>query len=179
MKVLVASENIVKIKAVETAFARFFDENVEVKGVNVPTGVPEQPFENETYEGAEKRVQNLIEFAKTNKIEAEMFVGIEGGLQKLNGKWFAFGAVCIADNKGRFGSGLSPHFELPEAIIKELLSGKELGTVIDEFSGEINTKRKGGAIGHLTRGVYNRKDLYVNGVIMALVPFLNEKIYFE
>lgn len=176
MKILVASENIVKINAVKEAFSRFY-ENAEAEGIAVPSGVSEQPFGQETYDGAKNRVENLIAYAKSNKIGADMYVAIEGGLQKLNGKWFAFGAVCIADNRGRYGSGLSPHFEVPESVVQKLQSGEELGTVIDSMSGETDTKRKGGAIGFLTRGIYTRKDLYVNGVIMALVPFLNEEIF--
>ena len=176
MKIIVASENVVKTNATQEAFEKFFSD-VEVTGVAVPSGVPDQPFGEETFQGAKNRVKNLIALAKSNKTGAEMFVGIEGGVQNLFGKWFAFGAVCIGDLRGRYGYGLSPHFELPEKIIDELKNGAELGHVIDKISAEKDTKRKGGAIGYLTRGVYNRKNLYVNAVIMALVPFLNETIF--
>ncbi len=178
MKVLVASENIVKISAVKEAFSLFFD-NVEAEGIAVASGVSEQPINAETYEGARNRVKNLIAFAKANKIKAEMFVAIEGGIQTLEEKNYAFGVVCISDDNGRTATGLSPHFEVPDFVMEKLQSGEELGKVIDDLSNERDTKRKGGAIGFLTRGKYNRKDLYVNGTIMALVPFLNGELYFE
>ena len=42
MKVLVGSENSVKIQSVKEGFLRFF-EHVEVEGISVDTGVPHQP----------------------------------------------------------------------------------------------------------------------------------------
>jgi non-canonical (house-cleaning) NTP pyrophosphatase len=40
-------------------------------------------------------------------------VGLEGGIAQLHGRWFAFGALCIADAVGWLGFGVSPLFELP------------------------------------------------------------------
>ena len=40
-----------------------------------------------------------------------------------------------------------------------------------------NTKQKMGAIGLLSKGKLNRTKLYEQGVICALLPFLNEKLY--
>ena len=91
------------------------------------------------------------------------FVGIEGGIMKLYQKWFAFGAMCIIDDKGRIGSGTSPYFELPESITKHLLSGIELGDVMDKITGDHNTKQKGGAIGFFT------KKLWIEKIYMSMV----------
>jgi non-canonical (house-cleaning) NTP pyrophosphatase len=46
------------------------------------------------------------------------------------------------------------------------------------FVGDYNTKQKGGAIAFFTRGVMDRKKLYVQGVTLALIPFVNERLYF-
>ena len=43
MKVLVGSENLVKIQSVKEGFLTFF-EHVEVEGISVDTGVPHQLF---------------------------------------------------------------------------------------------------------------------------------------
>ncbi len=156
------------------AFEKFFHE-ITVSGISVPSGVSEQPFDEETYVGAENRARELFR----RYPDADYFVGIEGGVQKISGIWFGFGAVAILDKKGRIGHGTSPQYELPESIVKQLQSGKELGTVIDEMSGETNSKQKGGAIGFFTGGVFGRKDLYVTGIITALIPFLNKEIFFN
>ena len=42
-----------------------------------------------------------------------------------------------------------------------------------------NSKVKGGAIGFFTNDVMDRKELYLGGLIVALVPFLHKKLYFK
>ena len=40
-----------------------------------------------------------------------------------------------------------------------------------------NSKQKSGAIGYFTKDVITRKDLYTQGIITALIPFLNEDLF--
>ena len=178
MKVLVGSRNPVKIEATKEAFSKFFD-NIEVVGIEVDSKVSSQPINQETFEGAKNRAMELRKINKEKNLGAKFFVGIEGGIIKLYSRWFAFGAVCIMDEKGRIGFGTSPHFELPASIVKHLLERVELGKVMDRITGERNTKQKGGAIGFFTKNVMDRKSLYVSGLIVALIPFLNEGLFFK
>lgn len=177
MKVLVGSKNPVKIDAVKEAFSKYFN-NVEVIGMKVSSNVSNQPINNETFEGAKNRALELKRINREQNIGAKFFVGIEGGIAKMYSRWLAFGAICIIDNKGRIGFGTSPHFELPEKVTKHLLNGIELGDVMDRILGERNTKQKSGAIGFFTKGIMDRKNLYVHGLIVALVPFINKNLYF-
>ena len=75
--------------------------------------------------------------------------------------------------------GVSPLFELPPGIVAALLGGDELGHLMDRLVGEHNTKQRGGAVGILTGGRITRRELYAQGVAMALIPFLNEGMYFD
>ncbi len=86
--------------------------------------------------------------------------------------------VCVLDKTERQGIGIAAGFLLPESIIPELLAGRELGDISDRLSGEKETKLKNGFVGYLTHGVIERKTYYAQGVAMALVPFLNNKLYF-
>ena len=113
------------------------------------------------------------------KLGADYFVGIEGGISKIYNRWFGFGCMCIIDKYENIGFGLSPHFELPEIIVKQLLNGKELGDIIDEIINQENTKQKNGAIGFFTNGIMNRKELYVEGLKMAIIPFLHKQMFFK
>ncbi|KAF0150318.1 MAG: NTPase [Ignavibacteria bacterium] len=177
MKILVGSRNPVKIKSVEDAFKNYFDA-VAVTGVEVESGVSNQPIGDETFIGAKNRVLTLMKMNETNNLAADFFVGIEGGIVQLFNKWFAFGCMCVADKEGDIGFGLSPHFELPEIVVKKLLNGIELGDVMDEIQNQENTKQKLGAIGYFTNGVMNRKELYAEGLKAAVVPFLKKDLYF-
>jgi non-canonical (house-cleaning) NTP pyrophosphatase len=79
----------------------------------------------------------------------------------------------------QIGFGLSPSFELPPKVVEQLLKGKELGHVMDEIMNEQNTKLRGGAIAFFTNGVMNRKELYVEGLKTAIIPFLHNELFFN
>src|SRR3989344_98141 len=172
MLVLVGSKNPVKIEAVKEAFAKYFS-SVEVVGIEVSSGVPTQPINNQTYEGARNRALALQDLAGEKYPEAQYFVGIEGGIEETYSRWFSFGLICVIDRKGRESIGKSPHFSLPSQIIQKLLAGQELGEVMDHHTGQQNTKQKMGTVGILTQGKMDRKELYLHGLTMALIPFVN------
>jgi len=177
MKILVGSKNPVKIDSVKEAFANYF-EGIEVLGLDVDSDVSSQPVNEETIAGARNRALKLMELNKSQNLGAEYFVGIEGGIAKQFDRWFAFGCMCVIDGSGRTGFGLSPHFELPPAVVEKLLKGTELGDVMDEIMNQQNTKQKQGAIGFFTNGVMSRKELYIEGLKVAVIPFLHKEMYF-
>lgn len=166
-----------KLEATKEAFSHYFDA-VDVTGINVNSKVSNQPVEDETFAGARNRARALRTINEERKVNAVFFVGIEGGIKKLFDRWFTFGVMCIMDDSGRIGYGTSPFFELPSQITDKLLIGIELGDVMDSLIGEKNTKEKQGAVGYFTKGVMDRKRYYVDGLTVALIPFLNEDLYF-
>jgi len=176
MNILVGSANPVKITAVKEAFSRFF-KHIEVSAFPVNSRVSNQPFNNEAFTGAYNRVQALKDIDRQRHLHAHFFVGLEGGVIHHISRWFVFGAVCILDSVDTTGFATTPQFEIPYYLAERLRNGIELGELIDELRGESNTKQKDGAIGYFTRGAMTRKDLYVSGLISALVPFLNRDIY--
>ncbi len=180
MKVLVGSRNPVKVDATKDAFARFFA-SVEVIAREVDSNVSAQPVEDETFRGAEHRADELRTLNREQHLHAQFFVGIEGGIKQLWQRWFAFGAICLLDTQGQRGYGTTPFFELPNSVSAELVTGTgvELGNVMDRLTGDENTKQKQGAVGYFTRGVMNRKEYYVTGLTVALIPFLNPELYFR
>lgn len=178
MKIIVGSQNPVKIEAAREVFSIYFEEPV-VESYNAPSGVNPQPVGEETFLGAYNRAFHLYRLFNDKSNKPDFYVGIEGGITKVYDIWFAFGCMCILDSKKRHSYGLSPFFELPDSITQKLLDGAELGTVMDELTKQENTKQKEGAIGFFTRGVMNRKELYVEGLKTAIIPFLHEKLFFK
>ena len=99
MKIVVASENPVKIKATDSGFSTYFEVN-EVRGVSVSSGVSDQPMsDEETLTGALNRVEN----ARKEFDDADFWVGIEGGIS-ISGKQieaFAWVVVLSGEKTGR------------------------------------------------------------------------------
>ncbi|MCF8241948.1 MAG: inosine/xanthosine triphosphatase [Melioribacteraceae bacterium] len=178
MKVLVGSKNPVKLDAVKDAFSNYFD-SLTVLGFDVDSKVPDQPVNEDTLIGARNRALQLKQINNDEKLGADYFVGVEGGIGKNFNRWFAYGGMCIINEKGLEGYGTSAHFELPDCIVERLLNGEELGYIMDELLDTSDTKRKTGAIHFFTKGVMNRKDLYVPGLITALIPLMHENLFFK
>lgn len=178
MKILVGSLNPVKIDAVKEAFLCYF-KDIEVFGIEVESEVPDQPIGDQTFQGALNRAYNLRNINIKENLRAEYFVGIEGGVSQFFDKWFAYGCMCVMNKEDKIGFGLSPVFELPKKVVDQLLKGKELGFVMDEIMNEQNTKQRGGAISFFTNGVMSRKELYVEGLKTAIIPFLHDELFFN
>jgi inosine/xanthosine triphosphatase len=177
MQVLVGSHNPTKVEAVQEAFARYFDQ-VALLARTVESHVSRQPVNDETFAGARHRALELSRLNQTENLGASFCVGIEAGIIQLYSVWYAFSAVCIVDDRGRLGWGITPMWELPPRITSELLGGAELGDVMDRLAGERNTKQKGGAVAYFSRGITNRKTIYTQAVTLALIPFVNAQHYF-
>lgn len=166
--VVVASRNPVKLRATLAGFRRVFP-GAEFRAVpmTVDHGTSDQPVgDGATLEGARTRAQR----ARAAVPEAEFTVGIEGGVEELDGGLAAFAWVVVlsvgAEGRSRCGT-----FFLPEEMAELVRAGEELGTVCDRLYGQVNVKRKGGAVGLLTGNVVDRSALYEQAVVLALIPF--------
>lgn len=174
MKVIVASENPVKVEAVRQALKRMFpDQTPEVFGCRVESGVSDQPRSDaETLTGARRRA----DAAAIHHPDADLWVGIEGGVEDRPEGMAAFAWVVI-----RSPDGLSPArsgtFFLPPAIADLVRQGYELGDADDQVFGLHNSKQQMGAVGLLTHGVIDRTALYCHAVTLALIPLVRPDLY--
>lgn len=172
-KIIIASKNPAKIKAVENAFSKVFpNESFEYEGVRVPSGVPDQPMgEAETLRGAENRVDHaMAEFA------GDYWVGLEGGVATSGNQLEAFAWMVIRSKDG-YGKGRTGSFFLPAKVAELVHGGMELGHADDVVFGQSNSKQKGGAVGLLTNNLLTRTTYYEQALILALIPFINKEHY--
>jgi len=171
MRVAVGSRNTTKVAAVEEVFSKVFG-RFEIVSVVADSGVSPQPLGFDTLKGAENRARNALEGSG-----ADYGVGIEGGLIELGGRWYNLGCVAVIDREGFMGTGTSGWFELPPSFLRKIRKGEELAEVLDDFLGREDVGRTEGAVGVFTGNRVTRKDLYVHGLHMALIPLLNKSIW--
>lgn len=172
--VIMGSRNPVKIKCAEEALDLTFERSFMVQGLNVGSGVGKQPVgDTETFRGAYNRANN----SKTAFPEADYWIGIEGGTSEIGEDLLAFAWVVIFDKTGKMGQAKTASFFLPKAISNLVKGGMELGEAVDQVFNRSNSKQDNGAVGLLTNGMVSRKELYKQGVILGLIPFINEEIY--
>lgn len=172
MKILIGTKNPGKIEGATEALKNYFND-FEITGIPVSSDVGDEPVNNEIYEGARNRVNNLMKYAKENKIEAEYFLGVESGITNLLGKWMIINIAVIKDKNGYESCGTSPAFPVPDKYVDEIIK-TELGKVMDKIFQENDLRSGKGGINFLTNGVITRIDLTKTAFIMALTSHINE-----
>ncbi|MCG3216580.1 MAG: DUF84 family protein [Candidatus Heimdallarchaeota archaeon] len=170
MKIVVCSENPVKIQAVKEAFSLYFsDFSIKKLGLKEHKTVSKQPLSgNQTLESAIKRVEIAREIKTGN-----YYVSLEGGVSKDQYGAFLTWFVCIINESGKKSIAGGGRMPLPLVLYEKLSEDKrkELGDIIDELTSDVNTKQKGGASALFTGGEVLRKDVFKRDIIMALIPF--------
>lgn len=160
MKVAIATDSPEKIKGIKLAFSRFFnlkESEIVVLHQSVDSGVPEQPFDEETYLGAQNRVKALISFEDT---DADYYVSCEAGIESCMGIYFNVQVVCIFDKEARkFVFGKSAGWQVPTEDIE----------VIKEINLDSYLRRKGiSKIEELLGTEYSRANAVAQAAEFAL-----------
>lgn len=176
-RIIVGSQNPAKLEAVSAAFASFFPEvSFELQPVTVPSGVSPQPMSDaETLLGAGNRAQAARELEP----DADLWLGIEGGLQPVPGEPELYLSYCwvVVLGKDQAGRARSASYELPKAICDLIRQGMELGDADDLIFGVSGSKRDSGGVGLLTDGRVTRSQFYAEAVKLALIPFVNPDLF--
>lgn len=169
--VRVGTDNPVKVRAVRRVLEDLFD-RVRVRGVAVPTGVPEQPVDQQAAVGAMNRARSALG-------EADFGVGIEAGLlwDASVGDYLDVQYCAVVDRSGRVTLGHGPGFEYPPGVITRVKSGKTVSEAMADLTGVREIGSKYGAIGYLTERRMDRDALTEAAVLMALVPRIRRELY--
>lgn len=181
-RVRVGSTNGPKIAAVRAALAAYAG-GVEVSGMRVASGVPDQPLGfDEIVGGARNRALAALRGA-----ECDLAVGIEDGLVEIAGAPggpLNVGCAALTDGT-RVSIGLSSGFAYPPAVSRTAAAEREpIGRLFDELwearRGEVAGVPSAmtlGNVGRLSLGVLTRAEYARHAVLCALVSFLHPDLY--
>lgn len=175
MKILIGTKNPAKIAGAEQAFLRYF-RDCEIEGIPVESNVGEQPVDDEIYQGAKNRVDNLKKYAEQNNIEADYFLGIETGITNKLGKWIIVNNAVIKDKNGFESWGTSPGFPVPDKYVEDIIN-TDLGKVMDNIFNKKEIGKGEGGVGLLTHSEITRIDLTRGAFTMALTMHINEDMW--
>ena len=171
-RVAVGSTNPVKLGAVR-AVLQHFAPFIGVDGVEVDSGVPDQPHGDEqTIVGATNRAH-----AARAALDADLGVGIEGGVVETPTGMRTCAWAVVATREGGTHVGGSLSMPLPDAVAALIRDGVELGHAIDQLAGTENIKHGAGAVGVLTDGLVSRQQAYEVIISYALAPVLGEALF--
>ena len=173
-RVIIASQNPVKVNASKEGFLQVFsDTSYDFEGIKVASGVSDQPMSSqETYQGAFNRATG----AQKSQPDADYWIGIEGGIEKVKGHLEVFAWIVILSNTQQ-GVAKTASFILPQKVSELVKQGYELGTADDMVFRKKDSKKSSGSVGILTNGLIDRKEYYVQAVVLALIPFMHPDLY--
>ena len=186
-RIALGSDRAAKIMAVRASIARVAEidsswRNASVVARKVETDAPAMPLNDwELMSGARQRALAVREILVGQKLDADLYVGLEGGFHSISvdGEWHTFlrGWAFVTDGE-RGSFGMSPSISVPEAIVKSVIQGKrELGIVIDEVAGARDERSRQGAWGVLSRDLLTRSMSFEAALIAAFAPFYNVLLY--
>lgn len=186
-RIALGSDRAAKIMAVRAAVGRVAEidsgwREANVVARKVETDAPAMPLNDwELMSGARQRALAVREILIDQKLDADLYVGLEGGFHSISvdGQWHTFlrGWAFVTDGE-RDCFGMSPSIEVPDAIVRDVIEGKrELGIVIDDFAGIRDVRSKQGAWGVLSRDLLTRSMSFEAALIAAFAPFYNPTLY--
>jgi inosine/xanthosine triphosphatase len=167
--IAVGSLNPVKLAAVTAVVERCAD-GIQVMGLAVESGVPDQPWgDAETQAGALTRARGALAVCP----DADLGIGIEGGVvRETDGTVRTCAWAAVVDRAGVISTGGSLAMPLPPAVVALLEAGVELGHAMDTVAGTTNVKQGRGAVGILTGGLLTRQAAYEPLVTYALARWI-------
>ncbi len=176
-KIMAVRASVARIAAIDSAWA---EANVVAR--TVTTNIPAMPLNDwQLMQGARERALAVRDSLRSRRIEADIYVGLEGGFHSISieGEWHTFlrgWAYATDGERGSFGA--APSISVPPAIVKSVIEGRrELGLVIDEVSGGRDVRSRQGAWGVLSRDLVTRSLSFELALIAAFAPFYNAALY--
>jgi len=162
MDIAVGSLNQVKVEAVRTVMESIFG-NVRIIPMNVSSGVPDQPFGDDTCKGAVNRAKAAIG-------KHCLSVGIEAGVFEMYGHLYDVQHCAILDRDGKVTMGMSSGFMYPDKVAELVRKGMTVGKAVAQFYDKTANGNKEGAVGILSKGLLDRKSLTEQSVTAAMIP---------
>jgi len=166
LKFAVGSTNPVKVAAVRDVAVRVFRGcRVDVVAVEPPRGKA-QPWGEETKVGAVKRAKAAFR----SVAGAAYGCGVEAGVFEEAGILMDVQWCALVDRRGEVTLGHGPGFPFPEEMSRHLRRGRTVSQATHSELGRRMIGRAEGAIGVLTKGHLDRKQLTEGAVLAALAP---------
>jgi inosine/xanthosine triphosphatase len=186
-RIALGSDRAAKIMAVRASVARIATidrawRKARVVARRVNTSAPEMPLtDDQLMQGARERALAVRSILLQQKLEAQLYVGLEGGFHSISvdGEWHTFlrGWAYVTDGE-HDSFGATPSISVPESIVKSVVEGeRELGLVIDEVAGMRDVRSRQGAWGVLSCDLLTRAMSFEAALVAAFAPFYNPSMY--
>jgi non-canonical (house-cleaning) NTP pyrophosphatase len=164
MKIILGSASDRKIQVVKKAFEVLVGNSPEITGFKADSGVPETPYDRQTFDGARNRALHA-----RNAGVADFYIGLETGLVERYGNVYEEAWCVIVSIDGKEYQGYSSGLRLPEYVLGEMKRlNKEhcdVMTILEERHGNLPND----TWGSYSSGMITRENSLEEAVRNALI----------
>jgi non-canonical (house-cleaning) NTP pyrophosphatase len=175
-EIVLSSTNDAKRKAALQAIFETFGAGNVLRTITAPSGVRATPL---SHEECLLGATNRVDFIRSAYPDADYYIGAEGGLNMVGGKWFIGGWVAVENKQKVRHLGSSAWVEMPTFLTESIDADVPLSEVIkpEHFPPDLFQRRETlGTNGLITQGAYSRVNEFYDALRVSLALFnLEEK----
>lgn len=169
VKFIIGSSSERKIKISEEIIKELFpNQTIEVGGYKSVSGVPETPYDKQTFDGSRNRALD----AKANIIGADFYIGMESGLIERYGHIYEEAWSTVIDSSGQEFYGYSSGLKVPDYILKKMdelkMAHCEVMTIIEAENGKLPNDTWGTYSGGMIARTVSLKESLRNALIQLV-----------
>lgn len=161
-----------KIEVAEKIIRQFFLDTTDmsVEGYASVSGVPETPYDMQTYMGAQNRARD----ANVHMPGADYYIGLESGLTERYGHIYeeAWSVVLIAD--GKEYAGYSSGLKVPDYVLQKMnelkIEHNEVMTILEQEHGKLANDTWGNYSGGILIREVSLEEAIRNALIQIVAP---------
>lgn len=167
MKVVVGSSSDRKIGVVEKVFRNLLKGEIIVTGHSAVSGVPETPYDKQTYDGARNRALDCKAIH-----QADYYIGLESGLVERYEKLYEEAWACVITKDGKEFYGYSSGLCVPEFVIlrmkKQNMEHCDVMTLIEKELGKLPNDTWGTYSGGILAREISLEEALRNALMQAV-----------
>ena len=169
MKIIVGSRSDRKIECVKKVFSSFARGPVEAAGFKADSGVPETPYDRQTFNGARNRAIHCRQGG-----EADFYIGLESGLVERYGHMYEEAWCVVIAPDGVEYHGYSSGLELPDYVLKKMdelkLEHCNVMTMLEKEHGDLPNDTWGNYSGGVITRFQSLEEAVRNAALQIFAP---------
>jgi len=170
MKFIIGSASQRKIDVAKSVIAEFFKSaDVAIEGYASVSGVPETPWDKETFDGAKNRATD----AGLHVPGADYYIGLESGLIERYGSIYEEAWAVVVNGDKEF-YGYSSGLRVPDYVLKRMdelkVAHSDIMTILEKEHGKLPNDTWGSYSGGMIAREVSLKEAIRNALIQAVAP---------
>ncbi|HRY62304.1 MAG TPA: inosine/xanthosine triphosphatase [Candidatus Paceibacterota bacterium] len=171
MKFVIGSASKRKIEVAEKIIRQLVGGgNLFITGYPSYSGVPDTPYDKQTFDGANNRARD----AKAHIKDGDIFIGLESGLVERHGHIYEEAWCAILDKDEKSFYGYSSGLKVPDLILKKMdelkLEHCDVMAMIEEEDGKMPSETWGNYSGGMIAREISLEESLRNALIQIFSP---------